>query len=463
MNLMQSLSNLPPKQALILALAEKNRRTKQKKAQLLAVEQSLANDAPLTFLDVPSLVLNKDHVLSDLYYKKAPYKVYWGGRGSAKSWAFAEALIRKAAALPLRILCTREYQTTIKDSSHKLLKDTISRLGLNGWFTVTADSIKSKVGAEFIFKGLHSNEEGIKSTEGIDICWVEEAQSVSAVSWRTLIPTIRKDDSEIWVSYNLIEEEDATHQMFVVRGRTGAIVHKINYDSNPYFSGKLRQDMEDDKAVDYHLYEHIWLGMPLKISNAIILSGKYEVREFDDDLYKQAERRLRGADFGFAQDPSTLISMFILDKTLYIDYEAYGIGVEIDEMPEFYDSLPDARDWPIKADCARPETISYLRRIGFSISGAEKWDGSVKDGIAHLRGFKKIVIHTRCVKTAEEARLYRYKVDKQQVDAHGQPAVLPIVVDKNNHCIDAIRYGLDGYIQRSGAIGVWERLGKPPA
>lgn len=462
MSLIASLRSLPPKQALVLALAEKARREKirkEKQAALVLAESSSATEIAPTFRDVPSLVLNKDHVLSDLYYKSAPYKVYWGGRGSAKSWAFAEALIRKAAAGPLRILCTREHQNTIKDSSHKLLKDTITRLGLDSWFTVTKESITSRAGAEFIFKGLYNNEEGIKSTEGIDICWVEEAQTVSARSWQTLMPTIRKDGSEIWVSYNLIDEGDATHQLFVVRGRTGAIVHKINYDSNPYFGGKLKQDMEDDRANDYHMYEHIWLGMPLKISNSIVLSGKYVVEDFPDDLWTQADRRRLGLDFGFAQDPLALISFFVLNDTLYIERECYGTEIELDEMATRFDEdVPEARDWPIKADNARPETISYLRRIGFQVSGADKWEGCVKDGVTHLRRYKRIVIHTRCVNAAREARLWSYKVDRNQVDEKGQPVVLPVLVDKNNHVWDAVRYGLDGEIQRSGSLGQWERL-----
>lgn len=405
-------------------------------------------------------MLNKDHPLSDLYYKKASYKVYWGGRGSAKSWGFAEALIRKASSAPLRILCCREHQNSIKDSSHKLLKDTIERLGLQGWFTVTKESITSKAGAEFLFKGLYNNEEGIKSTEGIDICWVEEAQTVTAGSWRTLLPTIRDDDSEIWVSYNLISEDDATHKMFVINGRSNSIVHKINYDSNPYFSGKLRRDMEDDKALDYHLYEHIWLGMPLKASNAMVLNGKYVVEAFDDQLWHQADRRRIGMDFGFSQDPQAVISFFELDNCLYIEREAYGIGMELDDTKAIVEAdVPEAADWPIKADCARPETISYLRRnAGWAISGADKWEGCVKDGVTHLRRYRKIIIHPRCVNTAREARLWSYKVDKKQVDERGQPMVLPVLVDKHNHTWDAIRYGLDGEIQRSGTLAQWERL-----
>lgn len=468
MSLIQSLRSLPPKQALLLALAEKSRRMKATRERIAQAAALLANESGSTevlpsIADVPSLVLNRDHVLSDLYYKRAPYKVYWGGRGSAKSWAFAEALIRFAAAGPIRVLCCREHQNSIKDSSHKLLKDTITRLGLDSWFTVTKESITSRAGAEFMFKGLYNNEEGIKSTEGIDYCWVEEAQTVTAGSWRTLIPTIRKDTAEIWVSYNLINEEDATHQMFVVRGRTGAIVHKVNYDSNPYFSGKLRQDMEDDKRTDYHLYEHIWLGMPLKVSNAIILSGKYLVEEFDDKLWTQADRRRIGMDFGFAQDPQAVVSFFVLDDCLYIERESYGTGVELDDIKTVTEAdIPEAADWPIKADSARPETISYLgRNAGWAISGAEKWDGSVKDGITHLRRYRRIVIHPRCVNVAREARLWKYKVDPKQVDDKGQPQVLPIVIDKHNHTWDAIRYGLDGEIQRSGSLAQWERLADP--
>lgn len=461
-----SLRNLPPKQVLAWALQEKARRLKAR--QDLEAQQALGAASP-RINEGTSLVLDRAHCFSDLYYRSARYKVYWGGRASGKSWAVAEALIRKALVMPIRVLCTREFQVTIKDSSHRILKDTITRLGLDAWFRVTVEGIRSHCGAEFIFKGLHNNEQGIKSTEAIDICWVEEAQTVSALSWRTLVPTIRKPGAEIWITYNLIEEEDATHQMFVVNERPNSIIHKVNYDANPYFPEVLREDMEHDKKVDYHLYEHIWLGMPLKISNAVVFSGKYRVADFDEAHLREChtDGTLRyGLDFGFAQDPAALIRFFPVEKDvdgkrrLYITHEAYGTGVELDEMPEWMDSVPGVREWPIKADAARPETISYLRRKGFTVSAAEKWEGCVKDGITHLRGFDEIIIHPRCPNMAREARLYRYKVDKKQADEHGNPQVLPIIVDAHNHTWDAVRYGCDGYIQRGGAIGMWERLGK---
>jgi hypothetical protein len=188
--------------------------------------------------------------------------------------------------------------------------------------------------------------------------------------------------------------------------------------------------MEWDKAHDYEKYLHVWEGYPLTISDAQIFKGRYEVKPIAPELHKKASRLFYGADFGFARDPSTLIRCFILENTLYIDYESYGVGVELDELPQLYDAIPESRRWAIKADSARPETISFLRnRHGFNISAAKKWQGSIEDGIAYLKGFDKIIIDDKCRHTADEFRLYSYKVDKTTDE------VLPIIQDKNNHCI----------------------------
>lgn len=481
----QSLRGLPPKQVLALAMAEKARRRKIKQARiaLLDESESLSRDNEERMPEIPvgtSLVLDRSHVFSDLYYRKARYKVYWGGRGSGKSWAIAEALIRLAAAVPLRILCLREYQNSIKDSSHKVLADTIRRLGLESWFNVTATGITSKVGSEFIFKGCFNNIDGIRSTEGIDIAWLEEAHSIAEASWRVIIPTIRKEGSEIWVSFNMDSEEDATYRRLVATERPGVIKHLVNYDSNPYFSTELQAEMEFDREYDYELYEHVWLGKPKKISNAIVLNRKYVVRSFDDDIWLRSDgdwqgkpcgpATLRyGMDFGYSQDPSALTRSFVLEgfseakgkevSRLYISHEAYGTGIELDELPEFMDSVPGSREWPIGADCSAPATISHLKNKGFRIYGAEKWQGSVEDGIRYLRGFDEIVIHPRCVNTAKEAYLWRWKTDPKRVDEHGQPIVLPVLVDKNNHAWDGTRYGHDGEITRGGSAGIWAKLG----
>lgn len=477
MSLMRSLQALPPKQVLALALMEKARRKKLRDLNENAARQASAPE----FRSTTSLVLDPKHALYDLLHVPKTYKVYWGGRGSAKSWGVAEALIRKAASSNVRVLCTREFQTNIKDSSHRILKDTIERLGLQSWFHVTAESIKSKAGAEFLFKGLHLNEQGIRSTEGIDITWLEEAQTASALSWQALPATVlRKTGSEIWVTFNMVTERDPTYFRFIhddgTPKRANSLVHKINYDSNPFFGGLLQEEMEFDRTNDYDLYEHVWLGMPQRKSNAIVFSGKTRVLEFDEAALTSHDTQwFYGADFGFANDPNTLVRSFVVDNpdsrmskgTLYVTHAEFGWRVELDDMPAMYDKVPGARNWPIRADAARPETISHMRRRGFNIAAAEKWDGCVEDGITHLRGFSEIIIHPRCTGASpsqpgliEEAYLYRYKVDPKIADDRGQPLVLPIVVDKHNHGWDAIRYSLDGHIMRSGEIGIWERLGR---
>lgn len=387
-------------------------------------------------------------------YEPHRYKVLYGGRGSGKSWAVARALIAIADFGRTRILCCREVQNSIKDSSYQILKDMAHRMGLANRFTFKdSEIVHNGTESRFIFSGLLRNENSIRSKEGIDICWVEEASSVSQTSWDVLSPTIRKDGSELWITFNPLTVDDPTN-VFIENPPPGAFVRKVNYWDNPYFPEELRQQMEWDKANDYEKYLHIWEGYPLTISDAQVFKGRFSVESFDEGLWQKADRLFFGADFGFARDPSTLIRCFIHERRLYVDYEAYGTGVEIDELPALYDSVPGSRKWPIKADSARPETISYLRsRCGFNISAAAKWQGSVEDGIAYLKGFDKIIIHPRCQHTADEFKLYSYKVDRQTNE------VLPIVLDKYNHIIDAIRYSLDGYITQAG-LDEWAALGR---
>lgn len=273
----------------------------------------------------------------------------------------------------------------------------------------------------------------------------EEAQTIGENSWSILIPTIRKEGSEIWLTWNPLEENSPTYQRFIENPPPDCISVEVNYYDNPYFPDVLRQEMEWLKQKDFAAYEHVWLGKPLTLTDAVIFKGHYTVEAFPDDLWKKADRLFYGADFGFANDPSTLVRCFIHDRKLYIDHEAYGVGIEINELPAFYDSVPDSRKWQIWGDSARPETISYLKKqAGFRIDSADKWQGSIEDGIAYLKSFDQIVIHSRCRHMAEEARLYRYKTDKQTNE------ILPVIEDSNNHLWDAVRYSLNGYIRRKG-------------
>lgn len=382
-------------------------------------------------------------------FRPARYKCFYGGRGGAKSWCFAQALILLSLQQKLRILCTRELQTSIADSVHRLLSDQILAMGLAGCFSVSRKAIKSYTGSEFLFKGIRHSIQEIKSTEGVDICWMEEAQSASQDSWEILIPTIRKPGSEIWLSFNPEQEEDPTYQRFVLNTPPDTILRKVGWEDNRWFPDTLEKERRYMLSVDLEAYDHVWGGHCKKISDAVIFGKRVTIDAFETP---QDVRFFHGADWGFANDPTTLVRSFIQDECLFIDQEAFGYGVEIDETPQLFDSIPTARTWPIKADSSRPETISYMRRKGFNITAADKWDGSVEDGIAHLKAFKQIVIHERCKHMNDERRLYSYKVDKKTKE------VLPIIVDKHNHGWDAERYSLDGYIQRRGGLSVWAQL-----
>jgi phage terminase large subunit len=417
--------------------------------------------------------------LRDLFFRPGPkgrpiyipsrYKIAHGGRGSAKSWGFGRVGVQLAAHHPVRVLCVRELQNSIQESIHKLLSNQTEIMGLSNHFEVQNQGIYGRNGSEFIFAGIKSDPGKIKSLEGVDICLVEEAEKVSEASWRVLLPTIRKTGSEIWVCFNSRESTDATYKRFVVETPPDSRRVWINYDDNPWFPEALELERQysldritnavddDDRAQAQADYDHIWLGHCQKNSNATIFRKRVVVEAFDEP--PERTRIHFGADWGFAADPTALVRFWITEKEkgqqhLWISHEAFGHGVEIDETPALFDTLPGSRKWPIKADCARPETISYVARKGFSITAAEKWAGSLEDGIAHVKGFERIHIHPRCKHMQDEARLYSYKVDKISGD------ILPIVVDRHNHGWDAVRYGLDGYIQRRGIAAQWARLGK---
>jgi len=379
------------------------------------------------------------------------YHVYYGGRGSAKSWSVARALVLKAYRSPRRILCTREIQGSIAESVHHLLEEQINEMGLAPWFDVRERYIACRLnGSNFLFKGLRHNVTEIKSTEGVTDCWVEEAEKVSSRSWSVLIPTIRMPGSEIIVTFNPADEKDPTYQRFVVSPPPDAFVKKVSWRDNPHF-GKttLPAEMEYLRRVDMDAYLHVWEGECRVASAAQVLNGKWTIDTFEpvtrsDDRSQVWDGPYYGVDFGFAEDPSTMLRVWVHNRKLYVEHEAYGLKVESDDLPRLFDKVPGGKDYVSRGDCARPETISYLRRNGYPrMVSVDKWPGSVEDGIAHLRQYEQIVIHPRCPRTAEEARLWSYKQDRLTGD------VMPDLVDANNHCWDAIRYALAPLVKRS--------------
>lgn len=369
-----------------------------------------------------------------LFEGEARYRAAFGGRGSGKSHAFAQALVLQAAQKPLRILCAREIQRSIKDSVKRLLDDKIAASGLSGFYQSTDTEIRGANGSLFVFAGLRTNPDSIKSLEGLDRAWIEEAATVSQNSLNILIPTLRKPGSEIWMTWNPRLPNDPVETL--LRGSEtppNAIVKRVNWDDNPWFPDVLRDEMLWDRRRDPDKYAHIWLGEHQKNSEARVFKN-WRVEAFDTP----ADARFYfGADWGFSVDPTTLVRCWINGRTLYIDREAYKVGCEIDNTPALFRTVPGSDKWPIRADSARPETISYMQRNGFpQVVAANKGQGSVEDGIEFLKSYD-IVVHPDCKHTIDELTLYSYKVDKLTGE------VLPVLEDKENHVIDAIRYAIE--------------------
>lgn len=362
----------------------------------------------------------------ELINSTARYKVAKGGRGSGKSFGFADVFAHRALAEQARFLCTRDIQLTLKDSALAILKRVILHRKMEAWFKPTKHGLSSKTGSEFIFRGLQ-NPDRIKSLDGVKYCWVEEAQKVSQEAWDMLVPTIREPGSEIWVNYNPDTDDDPVHKMFVLAKREDAKVVTINHNDNPYFPEVLRAELEWDRKTNYDKYLNVWEGQTRQVTDAQVFRNKFRVDAFEtpDDVVFYY-----GADWGFSQDPTVLLRCFIRNNILWIDQEAYGIGIDIDDTPELFSAVDGAAEWVITADSARPETISYMKQHGYpKIRGAIKGKGSVEDGIEFLKSFEGIMIHPRCKHTIDEFRHYSYKVDRLT----GDP--LPVLEDKYNHCV----------------------------
>jgi phage terminase large subunit len=370
------------------------------------------------------------------------YRVLRGGRGAAKSWSIARVLIVTALARKVRVLCAREIQKSIRDSVHRLLADQIDALGLFQYFDVGAQSITGHNGSEFLFEGLWANVNKIKSLEGIDLCWVEEAARVSAYSWEILIPTVRKPKSEFLINFNPEGETDPTYVRFVTSPPPDAEVINVTWQDNPWFPEELEKERQYLERVDPDAALHVWNGQCRTQSDAQVFRNKYAIEPFEPQAGWDGP--YMGADWGFSHDPTTLVKAWIHERTLYIEHEAYAIGCDIDRTPLLFDLVPGAREHIVRADSARPETISYMQRKGYPrIQSVEKWPQSVEEGVLFLRQFERIVVHPRCEHVAQEMRLYSYKVDRLTGD------VLADVIDKHNHTIDAIRYALQPLIRRS--------------
>jgi phage terminase large subunit len=374
--------------------------------------------------------------------KPARYKGLHGGRGSGKSHFFAEALIERCLMHSgTRWACIREVQKSLEQSVKRLLDDKIEALGVGHMFNSKQYEIETPGGGVIIFQGMQNHTaDSIKSLEGFDGAWVEEAQSLSQRSLELLRPTIRKEyadgtTSELWFSWNPSLETDPVDVL--LRGDSpppDSVVIEVNYLDNPWFPNVLKAEMEYDRGRDPDKYAHVWLGEYQRNSEARVFKN-WTVEEFDVDPNAIIRQ---GADWGFAVDPTVLVQSYIVGRKLYVPYEAYRVGCEIADTPALFMTIPDSEKWPIVADSARPETISHMQKNGFpKIMPAVKGPKSLEEGVEFLKTFD-IIVHPRCKHTIDELTLYSYKIDPLT------NLVMPVLNDKDNHVIDALRYACEG-------------------
>lgn len=387
----------------------------------------------------------------------ARYRGAYGGRGSAKTRSFAlmtavRAYIFAEAGISGVILSAREFMNSLEDSSMEEIKQAIRSVPwLNAYFDIGEKYIRTKNRRVWYgFAGLRQNLDSIKSKARILIAWVDEAENVSEIAWIKLLPTVRENNSEVWITWNPEKDGSPTDDRFRKHIPENSKIVELNYLDNPWFPEVLDQERLGDKdRLDDQTYAWIWDGAYRENSDAQMLAGKYQVSDFAPETGWDGP--YFGLDFGFSQDPTAGVKTWVHDDCLWIEYESGKIGLENDDIASFMiERLPSIENHTVRADSSRPETISHIKSKGKEnkrdnlpkIEGVEKWSGSVEDGIAHLRSYKKIIIHSRCVETLKEARLYSYKVDRLTGD------VLTEIVDKHNHYFDAIRYALAPIIKR---------------
>ena len=394
-----------------------------------------------------------------ILYRDARYKVLHGGRGSAKSTSAADALVIRGVQQPIRWLCAREIQKSLRTSVYQLLLDRIEAHGLGAAYRATERGIFGPHDSQFLFAGLRTNPASIKSMEGLDGAWVEEADRCSQQSLDLLTPTLRKEGSEAWFTFNRRNEKDPVDNMFLGgKPPPNSLVEQMTWRDNPFFPEVLREEMLWMKERDRDKWLHIWEGEPLRRSEARVFPH-FTVEDLDDEVAGMDLVARFGADWGM-RDPTVLVKVYRFGRTLYIAREAYKVDCTIDETASLFAGTDDREEprWSnphmhpgvegvmrgnIVADSASPQIIKHLKDRGFHIRGAIKGAGSIEEGVEFMRAHD-IVVHPSCTHSQDELTYYSYKIDPHTDE------ILPELSDKDNHVIDAIRYALEGERRNSG-------------
>lgn len=355
----------------------------------------------------------------------------YGGRYSLKSHTVARYLLIRARMEKVRVGCFREFQNSISDSSHQLLKDLIEKYELNDFQVTDKAIINTVTDSDFLFKGLWNNEQSIKSIEGIDIAWVEEAQTITETSLEVLTPTVRKKGSQIIYTYNRDLEDDPVHKRLVLDGRPNTLIINVNYDIAEKYGmlpDVIKQEIEDDKEKRPALYKHKWLGQP---------SNNLERKIYSDWAIIEAiphEARLEryGLDFGYSNDPTAIVGIYYYNGGYILDEVCYQKGLSNKRISEII--LNQEKQSLVIADSAEPKSIDEIRLYGVNILPAEKGPDSINYGIKILQD-ERISITKRSANLIQEYRNYMWKTDRNE-------KILTIPESGNDHLLDAVRYGI---------------------
>ena len=357
----------------------------------------------------------------------------YGGRFSLKSHTVARCLLIKARMKKTRVACFREFQNSIAESSYQLLLDLIKQYELND-FKATHNSIINEInGSDFLFKGLWNNEQSIKSIEGIDIAWVEEAQTVSDKSLEVLTPTVRKDGSQIIYTYNRLLEEDPVHNRLVIQGRPNTLVINVNYDIAIKYGmmpNVILQEIEDDKARRPGLYKHKWLGEPYNLEAKI-----YKDWQVIEQIPHEARLERFGLDFGYSNDPTAIVAVYKYNNGLILDEITYQKGLSNKQIADIL-NLQTKKALAI-ADSAEPKSIDEIASYGISIMPAKKGKDSINQGIQYVQD-QRISVTNRSANIIKEYRNYLWLTDKDGKIINEPSPVW-------NHTLDAIRYAVNSF------------------
>lgn len=377
------------------------------------------------------------------------YKIFYGGRGGAKSWGIARALLLLGTQRPLRILCARELQKAIKDSVHQLLSDQIKSLGLHKQYEILATEIKGTNGTRFFFEGLRHNVSNIKSYEGADICWVEEAHAVSKGSWDVLIPTIRKEGSEIWISFNPELEDDETYKRFVLHPPKDSFSIKVGFEDNPWFPDVLRREMEELKTRDFDSYLHVWCGHCRQMLDGAIYADELRAAKEQGRITSVPVDQAKPVDVFFDLGWADCTSIWFVQT----------VGKEIRTVDFYQNQLQKLQHYIqvmqnkgyVYGHIHLPHDATHgqlsgknveqtVRGLGFKVKIVDKL--RIEQGIQAARTlFPSLWFDEgRCSDGLTALRKYRYDVDPNTGAFSKSP-----LHDENSHAADAFRYLAVGY------------------